>query len=108
MNVNDFYAKLGKLVQRKRKELEFTQSELATKLGMSRASLANIETGRQKVLVHHLYKFAEVLKLKPSDFLPTYQEPEKETLTEWAKKLPTGLDQRQTEQIINILEKTKS
>lgn len=39
-------------------------------LGISRGSLANIETGRQSILVHQLFKFAVQLQLSPFDLLP--------------------------------------
>ena len=41
-----------------------TQSEIATKVGISRASVANIEAGRQKVLLHQVYLFASALSLQ--------------------------------------------
>lgn len=47
-----------------------TQERLAVLIGMSRASLANIETGRQTVLIHHLYRIAEQLQLDITDLLP--------------------------------------
>ena len=46
------------------------QEHLASTLGISRGSLANIETGRQSILVHQLYNFAAALQLSPSDLLP--------------------------------------
>lgn len=46
------------------------QETLAKELGISRGSLANIETGKQSVLVHQIYNFARALKVKPHDFLP--------------------------------------
>jgi len=46
------------------------QETLAKELGISRGSLANIETGKQGILVHQIYNFARVLKVKPHDFLP--------------------------------------
>lgn len=46
-----------------RKGLGQTQERLAAQIGMSRASLANIEAGRQQVLVHHLFAVAEALQL---------------------------------------------
>ena len=40
-----------------------TQSELAALVGLSRASVANIEAGRQSVLLHHACYFATALGL---------------------------------------------
>ena len=41
-----------------------TQEQLAKRVGISRASLANIEAGRQQVLVHHLFALASALDLE--------------------------------------------
>lgn len=46
------------------------QEALAGALGISRGSLANIETGKQGVLVHQIYNFSRALKVKPQDLLP--------------------------------------
>ncbi|MGY2991206.1 transcriptional regulator with XRE-family HTH domain [Mesorhizobium sp. URHB0026] len=43
---------------------------------MSRASVANIESGRQNVLLHHVYSLASALECsKVSDLLPTQPKP---------------------------------
>jgi transcriptional regulator with XRE-family HTH domain len=64
------YKEIGALIRAKRKALGFKQERLANELRISRGSLANIETGRQGILVHQLYKFATALKLKPAELLP--------------------------------------
>jgi transcriptional regulator with XRE-family HTH domain len=65
------YKAFGRAVATRRRKLELTQAELAARVGMSRASVANIESGRQSVLLHHVYGLAEALKIaKISDLLP--------------------------------------
>lgn len=65
------YVEIGKRIKARRKALEnLKQEALAKQLGISRGSLANIETGRQKILVHQLYRYAAVLGLQPLDLLP--------------------------------------
>lgn len=64
------YKTIGMLIKARRKTLQLKQETLASTLGISRGSLANIETGKQSILVHNLYKFAEALKLTPFDLLP--------------------------------------
>ena len=67
----EIYRVLGQLIAVRRKGHGLTQNELADKVHMSRASIANIERGRQKVLVHQLYRFAEALKVpEVGDLLP--------------------------------------
>ena len=72
MNHDSIYRHIGDVIRTRRKALKprLTQEALAQRIGISRASLANIETGRQNVLVHQLYVFAKALNLTPSDFLP--------------------------------------
>lgn len=70
MNPTTIYQEIGLAIKARRKQLDMTQEHLAVLIGMSRASLANIETGRQTVLIHHLYKIAEQLELDITDLLP--------------------------------------
>jgi transcriptional regulator with XRE-family HTH domain len=63
MNESTVYSALGESVATRRKALGLTQADIATKMGVSRASIANIEAGRQKVLLHQVYLFAAVLSL---------------------------------------------
>lgn len=53
-----------------------TQEELSTRTGsaLSRSAVANIENGRQRVAVHHLYHLARALELEPADLLPPASE----------------------------------
>lgn len=72
MSDESIYAAFGRLVAARRKKLELTQAELAARVGMSRASVANIESGRQNVLLHHVYSLAAALEFsKVADLLPT-------------------------------------
>jgi transcriptional regulator with XRE-family HTH domain len=40
------------------------QVEVATQIGLTRASLANIEKGRQRVMLHQIYRIAEALRIE--------------------------------------------
>ena len=59
----ELYRRLGQAVAERRRDLGFTQSEIAKKLGLSRASLANLENGRQRIMVHQLFALVNALKL---------------------------------------------
>ena len=63
MSDMDVYKLLGSRAAKRRDELGLTQAEVASQIGLSRASLANLETGRQKILLHHVYKLAAALKV---------------------------------------------
>lgn len=103
MNPDPIYRHIGTIVRDRRKLLRITQDKLARRLTISRASLANIETGRQRLLVHQLYRLAAELGLRPSDLLPPAEgpasKPEAETLP-----LPKGLKPEQREQIARLFE----
>ena len=70
MNPPPVYAIIGESIRTRRRQLKWTQERLAKQLGISRASLANIETGRQQILAHQIYNFAEQLELDITDLLP--------------------------------------
>ena len=70
------YRRLGTIIKERRRQLGFTQKHLSDQLGISRASLANVETGRQRVLVHQLYHFAEKLDVNVTALLPNPDESE--------------------------------
>lgn len=60
----ELYRRLGREVAKRREELGLTQAHVASQLGLTRASLANLENGRQRILVHQLYRLVEALNLK--------------------------------------------
>lgn len=64
MDDMEIYRQLGQNVARARGKLGKTQAEIAAQIGLTRASLANIETGRQKVLMHHVFRLASALECK--------------------------------------------
>lgn len=68
---NPIYRAFGSAVSTRRKALGLTQAQLASKVNMSRASIANIESGRQNILLHHVYALAAALNfVKVADLLP--------------------------------------
>ena len=71
------YGLLGRAVAARRDEINLTQQTLADKIGLSRASVANIESGRQKVLLHQVYALVRALGLKSiTDLVPAAPLPE--------------------------------
>lgn len=58
--IGRFYIKMGKGVAKRRKAAGMTQEDLAKRLYMSRPSIANIEVGRQKILLHVFVRIMEI------------------------------------------------
>lgn len=58
---DDPYAELGNIVFETRKNHGWRQQTLANMLGLSRASVANLETGRQRILFHTFLQLCNVL-----------------------------------------------
>ena len=59
------YVLFGEAVRNRRLKLLLTQQELADKLKISRGSIANIEVGRQRVLLGDIFVFAKALSTRP-------------------------------------------
>jgi transcriptional regulator with XRE-family HTH domain len=108
MNPDSVYRHIGAVIRDRRKKFKprWTQEKLAKRVGISRASLANIETGRQSVLVHQLYAFAEVLELSPSDFLLPANDAN--ARAGWEEVLPDDLRPQQKDQIARLLATTQA
>jgi transcriptional regulator with XRE-family HTH domain len=64
------YSLVGERLARLRGERGVSQDELGTFAGLTRASVANIEKGRQRVHIHQLYLFADYLHISLGDLLP--------------------------------------
>lgn len=75
MNEGDIYTRLGSLIRDHRVRLAKTQSNIADETGLSRASIANIEKGRQRILLHQLYSLASSLGVEPFALLPLREQP---------------------------------
>lgn len=72
MDVNEerLYQLVGGTVKQRRTELGMTQSRLATEVGVTRTSVTNVETGRQKLPLHVLFKVCAVLGIETRDVIP--------------------------------------
>lgn len=60
----------GELLASLRKQEGLTQQQLADKVGMSRSAIANIESGKQGVVLTAVFAFAEALSRPPHDLIP--------------------------------------
>lgn len=63
------YSRIGRRIRRRRIELAMTQQHVAERIGLTRGSIANIEAGRQQMLLHTAKAFAKVLKTSEAALL---------------------------------------
>ena len=68
--VEPFYREFGDGLRRAREARGMSQTTVATGVGLSRTSVANIERGRQRIALHLLLDFARVLEVEPASLIP--------------------------------------
>jgi transcriptional regulator with XRE-family HTH domain len=74
--IEPFYEVLGSRIQEVRGQKKMTQARLGFSLTppSTRASIANIENGKQRVLVHTLVQFARAMGVSVQSLLPPAEE----------------------------------
>lgn len=70
MSKYEINSRLGEQIRRQRKARKLNQTDLARRVGLSRTSITNIESGRQALTVHQLFDFAEALGVDAGALLP--------------------------------------
>jgi transcriptional regulator with XRE-family HTH domain len=73
------YQILGQKIKFRREELNMNQNELGDKANIGRASISNIEQGRQKPPLSVIYRICHELDVDVHAILPTYKEIEEQT-----------------------------
>jgi transcriptional regulator with XRE-family HTH domain len=92
--VEPFYHVMGQRIQRLRTKQGMTQERLGGLLdpSVTRASIANIESGKQRVMAHTLVQLAEALQTDVIDLIPALEKreqiPSHKVEVELAQKLP--------------------
>ena len=76
MNKDIFYSLIGEKIKGARENggSKLSQAKLATRLGLSRASVVNIEAGRQHAPLHVIWQIAKELGIELSLLIPTDKE----------------------------------
>lgn len=67
---NEFYIELGNRIREARLKAQIGQDELAEKLGLTRASIVNIEKGRQRPMIHTILTISQLLKVELHALIP--------------------------------------
>ncbi len=72
------YEELGSRIKKGREDLGYKQEAFASLLKISRASLVNIEQGRQKAPLHNLYEISRLIKVPLAELLPNLVDEEQQ------------------------------
>lgn len=67
--IEPVYRLIGLKIEHTRTVLGWTQLELSKKVGLTRTSIANIEAGRQRILLHDIEKFSAVFQMSAKQLL---------------------------------------
>ncbi len=91
-DIEPVYADIGRRIQGRRNKVGMTQEVLGSKLKpkVTRASIANIEGGKQRILAHTLLQLAETLDVEVAELFPKdgrQVAPARRVEAELAKKL---------------------
>ena len=104
MEPQGLYTAVGNSIRRYRRALPLTQRQVADRVGLSRASMANIESGHQWVRLHHLYAIAEALDLdSPAPLMPPLKPPPKAAEISDLPLPREGLTDRQRLEVLRLL-----
>lgn len=103
-----FYVILGLRIREARTKSKLKQETFATFLNLSRASIVNIEKGRQHPPIHLLWDIAKVLNISVSDLLPNFEVGEKVS-PQWKKIIAKESTNKETkEKILGFIEEIQS
>jgi len=67
--ITDLYRAVGAQLAATRQERGIRQADLATAVGLTRASIANIENGAQRIQLHTVIAAAQALGYDPADLI---------------------------------------
>lgn len=72
----DLYQKLGSRIKDLREKANLKQGAFAELLNLTRASIVNIEKGRQRPPIHLLWDVSRILKVDVIEILPNQSKPD--------------------------------
>lgn len=70
VDVPALYRDIGKRLRQARTRKRITQEAMALSLGMTRANVANLEGGKTRILLEHVYNVALVVGCNVRELLP--------------------------------------
>lgn len=103
-----FYALLGSRIREKRVNSNMKQEAFASYLNLSRASVVNIEKGRQRPSIYQIFEIANVLKIQVQDLLAPLQFEEKLN-GQWKDIIANKSTDKESEvRILNFIDEIQS
>ncbi|WP_369361784.1 helix-turn-helix domain-containing protein [Priestia megaterium] len=104
------YSEIGNLIKKNRLLRKLTQEDLGNRVGLTRASITNIERGKQKISIHTLYLIADVLNISPQSLMPEPSALQKSEgqLPESLSEIKSITTEKEYEWIKNVIKKSKS
>ena len=106
LNENLIYEIIGKKIKKYREEKQKKQDELAKAIGVSRASIANYENGKQAIYISDLYKIIDYLDIEANDILPSLQEIRSLSLPEESVERALNLDKHEKDELREFIKKS--
>jgi transcriptional regulator with XRE-family HTH domain len=102
MDEAELYKRFGQLVRRHRDRLNLSQAQIADAVGLTRASVANIETGRQRIPLHQLFRLARAFQVEVDALLPR-QTTATQTLVDHDIRSSMNLTDREQDEIVRVV-----
>lgn len=99
------YVFIGNNIKYFRDKAGLTQETLSKAIGVSRASLANYESGKQAIYISDLYKIADTLNIDIKEILPTLKEIQSKSFPGKIVDEAKNLTDEQKREIKEIIEK---
>jgi len=87
-----FYLELGRLVEKHRQSRGMSQESLGKQVSLKRASISNIECGRQRIYLHTIYLLAAALGTRVTSLLPDRSILERDILRTMLAQEPVGVE----------------
>ncbi len=103
MSIINKYQQIGQRIKKVREDNDLTQSELAERLGFTKATMSLIEQGERKVAVHEIEKIAEILNKNLDYFLGKKMEKPVPDLR-FALRADDNLSDKAKDQVLNFVE----
>ncbi len=104
MDEKILYEYIGKKIKTLREAAGFTQEGLAGSIQISRASIANYESGKKAISFFDLYRLADVLKAAITDLVPSVEEIKEKSAPEQLLEKAENLKEEEKKEIRTFIE----